>query len=116
ACMLIGLPEEKLNGGVAPSIALGNDPLRHMLLLDQPKMKVFLNGHESNFTKDVLEVTNDDTVIGKVIILKNITDLQQLSDAKTTFIATISHELKTPLASIKMSLKLLEDARIGEIN
>ena len=35
---------------------------------------------------------------------------------KTNFIATVSHELKTPIASMKMSLKLLEDERIGEMN
>jgi signal transduction histidine kinase len=51
-----------------------------------------------------------------VIILKNITEYQQLDDAKTNFIATISHELKTPISSIKMSLKLLEDDRIGDVN
>jgi signal transduction histidine kinase len=39
-----------------------------------------------------------------------------LNDAKTTFISTISHELKTPLSSIKMSLKLLEDNRVGTVN
>ncbi len=116
ACTLIGLPEEKLTGEFAPTIALENDLLRNMLFIDQPRMKIFADGRESYFEKEVLEVKNDDNVIGKVIILKNITDLQQLNDAKTTFIATISHELKTPLASIKMSLKLLEDARIGAIN
>jgi signal transduction histidine kinase len=87
-----------------------------MLFVDQPKMKIFADNRESYFTKDVLEVTNSDKAIGKVIILKNITDLQQLNDAKTTFIATISHELKTPLSSIRMSLKLLEDARVGAVN
>ena len=30
--------------------------------------------------------------------------------------ATISHELKTPISSIKMSLKLLKDIRIGTVN
>jgi signal transduction histidine kinase len=116
ACTLIGLPEEKLTAQYAPTIALGNDLLRNMLFTDQPKMKIFADNRESYFTKDVLEVTNSDKVIGKVIILKNITDFQQLNDAKTTFIATISHELKTPLSSIRMSLKLLEDKRVGEIN
>jgi PAS domain S-box-containing protein len=116
ACTLIGMPEEKLTAQYAPTIALENDLLRNMLFVDQPKMKIFADNRESYFTKDVLEVTNSDKAIGKVIILKNITDLQQLNDAKTTFIATISHELKTPLSSIRMSLKLLEDARVGEVN
>jgi signal transduction histidine kinase len=36
-----------------------------------------------------------------------------MDTAKTNFIATISHELKTPLASSDFSLKLLEDSRVG---
>jgi signal transduction histidine kinase len=49
-------------------------------------------------------------------VLRNITKFQELDVAKTNFIATISHELKTPISSIKMSLKLLEDARVGPLN
>jgi len=116
ACNLIGMPEEKLTAQYAPNVALENDLLRNMLVNDQQKMKIYADDRESYFTKEILEVVNDELVIGKVIILKNITDFQQLNDAKTTFIATISHELKTPLSSIKMSLKLLEDARVGAVN
>lgn len=36
--------------------------------------------------------------------------------AKTNFIATVSHELKTPIASIKMSLSLLERPELGVVN
>lgn len=116
ACALIGIPEDKLTGQYAPNVALESDLLRNMLFVNQPKMKLFADNRDSVFTKDILEVTNDDKLIGKVIILKNITDFQQLNDDKTAFIATISHELKTPLASIRMSVKLLEDARVGEVN
>ena len=42
--------------------------------------------------------------------------IKRLDIAKTNFIATISHELKTPISSIKMSAKLLEDDRIGDLN
>ena len=50
-----------------------------------------------------------------MIVLKNITPFKELDAAKTNFIATVSHELKTPLASSDFSLKLLEDNRIGEL-
>jgi signal transduction histidine kinase len=35
---------------------------------------------------------------------------------KTNLIATVSHELKTPAAAIKLSTKLLEDKRVGTLN
>jgi len=53
---------------------------------------------------------------GMVYILNNITEFKELDEAKTNFIATVSHELKTPISSIKMSLKLLDDDRIGLMN
>ena len=38
-----------------------------------------------------------------------------MSVAKTNFISTISHELKTPLAASDFSLKLLEDERVSKL-
>ena len=113
---LIGMTESSLIGKYAPDVALENDLLRNLLVTDQNKMKIFADDRESYYSKEVLSVVSKEKVIGKVIILKNITEFQQLDEAKTNFIATISHELKTPISSIKMSLKLLEDKRIGEVN
>jgi signal transduction histidine kinase len=42
--------------------------------------------------------------------------VKELDLAKTNFIATVSHALKTPISSIKMSLKLLSDERVGTTN
>lgn len=36
--------------------------------------------------------------------------------AKTNFLATVSHELKTPIAAINMSTQLLENKQVGELN
>ena len=116
ASTLIGLPEQSLTGKYAPDVALENDLLRNLLVNDQHKMKIYADNRESYYSKEVLPVTTGDKVIGKVIALKNITEFQQLDEAKTNFIATISHELKTPISSIKLSLKLLEDNRVGEMN
>ena len=116
ACSLIGIAEVNLIGKYAPDVALENDLLRNLLVTDQTKMKIFADNRESYYSKEILSVTSAERIIGKVIILKNITEYQQLDEAKTNFIATISHELKTPISSIKMSLKLLEDQRIGAMN
>lgn len=116
ACTLIGITEASLIGRYAPDAAVENDLLRNLLQTNQNKIKIFADNRESYYSKEMLSVINKDKAIGKVIILKNITEFQQLDEAKTNFIATISHELKTPISSIKMSLKLLEDQRVGDIN
>jgi len=54
--------------------------------------------------------------VGKVIVLKNITRFLEQDEAKTNFIATISHELKTPISSLRLNLKLLNDNRVGKLN
>jgi NtrC-family two-component system sensor histidine kinase KinB len=90
--------------------------------------KIVLNGRESYFQMQSSDIVVPNTMqskgalqlanlpAGKVYILKNITEFKERDEAKTNFIATISHELKTPISSIKMSLKLLKDNRVGSIN
>ncbi|MEI7581089.1 ATP-binding protein [Runella sp.] len=118
ASEILGLDIRQIIGRYAPDIALKNDLLR-TLLNDEPSakpLKIFANERESYFTKETFEVKNEDQRIGRVIILKNITPFHDLDEAKTNFIATVSHELKTPISSIKMSLKLLQDERVGALN
>ena len=85
-------------------------------------MKIFADGKESYFEKETVKITvvptgeTEAIAIGNVIILRNITIFKELDFAKTNFIATVSHELKTPIASIKLSLQLLEKPHIGAIN
>ncbi len=115
---LLGLREMEIMGKYAPDIALNNDLMRSLLKQDSPnkELKIYADQKESYFHLDVLNVTNNDKLIGQVIVLRNITPFHELNEAKTNFIATISHELKTPIASIKMSAQLLTDSRVGNVN
>jgi len=51
-----------------------------------------------------------------VVLLKNITEYKELEKVRTDFIATISHEFKTPLTSIMMGVGLILEKNVGVIN
>jgi PAS domain S-box-containing protein len=127
ALKIIGLKQEEVIGQSATTLALKNDLMRSLIIneLESPKahpMKIFADGKESYFEKETVNITitptgEDKSIdIGNVIILRNITIFKELDFAKTNFIATVSHELKTPISAIKLSLQLLEKSEIGTIN
>ncbi len=118
AIKILGINETDLIGKYAPDVALKNDLLRNLIGGNENNtpLKIYADNKESYFSKEILNITAEDRAIGSVILLRNITQFKELDLAKTNFIATISHELKTPISSIKMSLKLLEDERIGSLN
>lgn len=56
------------------------------------------------------------TVFGAAVILQDVTRLRLLDEVKGNLVSTVSHELKTPLTSVRMGLHLLLEERIGELN
>jgi PAS domain S-box-containing protein len=115
---LLGLNEMEIIGQYAPDVALHNDLMRNLLQnhSKEKELKIYADQKESYFHLDVFNVNNNEKVIGQVIVLRNVTLFHELNEAKTNFIATISHELKTPISSIKMSAQLLSDSRVGGVN
>lgn len=116
ALQLLSLKEQDIVGQKQEEVKKRNDLFR-FLINEQNNIpfKIVVDGKENYFTKEMVEMTNENQKTGQVIILKNITPFKELDLAKTNFIATVSHELKTPLASSDFSLKLLEDERVGSL-
>lgn len=128
ALTVSGLKESEVLGKPAQDIALQNDLLR-LLIADlfenknnEKPLRIYADNKESYFNKEVFEITikptgeNDQKLIGHVILLKNVTPFKELDIAKTNFIATVSHELKTPISSLMLSLKLMEKERGGTLS
>lgn len=126
ALTVLNLKRENVIRHSAEELSLKNDLLRRLvreLITPGEKkepLKIYADNKESYFQASYITIMNTDTDeslnLGDVILLKNITEFKELDSAKTTFISTISHELKTPISAILMSLQLLEDERVGALN
>jgi PAS domain S-box-containing protein len=126
ALKITGLKATDTIGKSSNDIALRNDLMRSLIqqnntISNAEPLKIYADNKESYFQKEVVNISittenGSSRSIGDVIVLKNITPFKELDAAKTNFIATVSHELKTPLASILMSLQLLENEKTGTIN
>ena len=116
-------------GRNAAEVALSNDLLRRLIrgLYDGGKandepLKIYADDKESYFQVEntPLYITpvggREQQFVGNLIVLNNITRFKELDSAKTNFISTLSHEMKTPISSILMSLQLLGDDRLGGLN
>ena len=115
ALLLLGIPDRAVAGKSAEELSRQNDLFR-FLLEENGGMpfRVVLDGKENYFTREQLDVKVNDAHY-TLIVIRNITSFKEQDSAKNNFIATISHELKTPLAASDFSIKLLEDVRTGSL-
>jgi len=128
ALNVLNMKRENVIRKSAEELSLKNDLLRRLIRelvtpgeKNEP-LKIYADNKESYFQASYIPIENaaaeegEARNLGDVILLKNITEFKELDSAKTTFISTISHELKTPISAIMMSLQLLEDKRVGSLN
>ncbi len=78
---------------------------------------VNLEGAEKFFLPRVLAMRNETgSPVGVVVVLQDVTRFRVADDVKTDLIATVSHELKTPLTSMQMAVYLLLEEKVGPLN
>jgi len=73
-------------------------------------------GAERFFAVQALPLETTSAVSGAVMVLSDITHFKELDRLKSEFLAKVSHEFRTPLSSIIMSLDILREGLLGELN
>ncbi|OON70910.1 ATP-binding protein [Hymenobacter sp. CRA2] len=128
AAELLGQPVAQLLGQPADELAAQNDLLRAMLapleaprrqqaVAEVPLFTIAQGGEEAYYrlaVHDIVsfnEAVDEMQFVGHILALRNVSEFKRLDQVKSGFLATVSHELKTPLASLNLSLKLLQDER-----
>ncbi len=77
---------------------------------------ISLPGEERHFLPRVLAMRDDaGKLLGVVAVLQDVTRFRIADDVKTNLIATVSHELKTPLTSMQMAIYILLEEKIGPL-
>jgi len=131
ALNISGLQKEELIGKKIQDVAVTNDLIRNIIkdifipaieTTKTEQLKIYADGKESYFEKEVVDINivptgeADSEFIGQVILLRNITPFKELDLAKTNFMGTVSHEFKTPIASIQLGIQILENEKTGHLN
>ncbi|MDN4165715.1 ATP-binding protein [Cytophagales bacterium LB-30] len=129
---LLDLERHKLIGKYAPDVATNNPLLNTMIkelmigfledeTVSYKPLKVVEDNKEKLFAKNIVDIvekptgTNRNVLMGHVVILTDVTNFAEKDKAKTHFIATLSHELKTPVSVIQMSAELLRNKKSGDL-
>ncbi len=75
-----------------------------------------INGAEKFFLPRILMMRDKQEVLfGVAVVLYDVTRFRLLDAAKTDLVATVSHELKSPLTSVRMVLHLLLERTVGTL-
>ncbi|HSI07213.1 MAG TPA: ATP-binding protein [Rariglobus sp.] len=75
-----------------------------------------VNGGERHYLPRILAIGDALTGFGgAAVILQDVTKFRLLDDVKGNLVSTVSHELKTPLTSLRMAIYLLLEQNFGPI-
>jgi two-component system, NtrC family, sensor histidine kinase KinB len=80
-------------------------------------IQIFCEGEEHFFLPEAIPILNEKReLIGVTLVLSDVTDIRRLSETKRGLIATVSHELKTPLTSVRLAIHALLSEKVGPLN
>lgn len=81
-----------------------NIMMRIEIEVDEPERRIF-----NLYSNPIVSSAVGNEKIGVVIIIQDVTEMKKLENMRKDFVANVSHELKTPLTSIKGFVETLLD-------
>src|SRR5207253_2014333 len=73
-------------------------------------------GQERFFVPRVLAIRREgEAPLGAAVVLQDVTKFHLLDQLKSDMVSTVSHELKTPLTSMQMTVHLLLEEVVGPL-
>ena len=76
----------------------------------------FVKGEERFFRPEAVPILDTEgQATGIVLVLKDVTQFWQQDEMKRGIISTVSHQLKTPLTSIRMAIHLMLEEKVGPL-
>jgi signal transduction histidine kinase len=107
------LPEE-IEERIGRALREGEDYQAEKLAL---AMLFKIEGREVFYLLKVLALREGEGgVFGAAVVLEDVSRLRLVDDMKSNLISTVSHEMKTPLTGLRISLHLLEERMVGALN
>jgi two-component system, NtrC family, sensor histidine kinase KinB len=106
-------PPESLRGPVQDALRLQRSFLTQAF--DQT-VTFRLANEERAFLPQVLPIADPyGNTLGAAVVLSDVTRFRLLDQIKTDLVATVSHELKTPLTSVRLAVHLLLEETVGPL-
>ncbi|MCE5276245.1 MAG: HAMP domain-containing protein [Deltaproteobacteria bacterium] len=92
----------------------GNHPTSQ--LKNAPVIQHFVNAQEHYFQPTAVPILNNwKQISGAILVMNDVTKQLEQDELKREFLSTVSHQLKTPLTSVRMALHILLEEKIGSL-
>jgi two-component system, NtrC family, sensor histidine kinase KinB len=121
ACAILALDTRPATETVLESLAEHNPHVARLIAARRAshesapaEFKIFLRGRDHTYVSRELPWTGPGgTPLGTILLLQDVTFIRDQERQRTNLIATLSHELKTPLTSLSMGAELMEESMRG---